>query len=98
MQPITTPARVSPAHDVWRHLAHPLDAMLSPRSIALIGATETERSVGRTVLENLQSSGYKGAIYPVNPKRETVLGIKAFPNIAAVPDKIDLAVIVTPAG
>ena len=72
--------------------------MLSPRSIALVGATETERSVGRTVLENLQSGGYKGTIYPINPKREKVLGLKAFPNIAAVPDRIDLAVIVTPAG
>src|SRR3954464_7688349 len=98
MQTLTTPARISPAHDVWHQLAHPLDAMLSPRSIALIGATEAEHSVGRTVLENLQAGGFKGALYPINPKRENGLGIRAFPTIAAVPGKIDLAVIVTPAG
>ena len=90
-------ARASRAHDIWRQQAHPLDAMLAPRSIAVIGATETERSVGRMLLENLERGGFEGAIYPINPKRDSVLGVKAFPNIAAVPEKVDLAVIVTPA-
>jgi acetyltransferase len=48
------------------------------------------------VLENLQKGGFPGAIYPVNPKRDQVLGVKAYPGILAVPDKVDLAVIVTP--
>ena len=48
------------------------------------------------MLENLQQGGFAGTIYPVNPKRDTVLGVKAYPSILAVPDKVDLAVIVTP--
>jgi len=68
-----------------------------PRNIAVIGATETAGSVGRTVLWNLVSTPFGGTVFPVNPKRASVLGIKAYPNIAAVPEKTDLAVVVTPA-
>ena len=96
-RPTSELGRASRAHDIWRQQAHPLDAMLAPRSIAVIGATETERRVGRMLLENLERGGFEGAIYPINPKRGSVLGVKAFPNIAAVPEKVDLAVIVTPA-
>ena len=60
-------------------------------------ATETPGSVGRTVLWNLISNPFGGTVFPVNPKRPSVLGIKAYPTIAAVPEKVDLAVIVTPA-
>src|SRR3954453_16511294 len=85
------------AHDVLRSERQPLDAIFSPRNIAVIGATETAGSVGRTVLWNLISNPFGGTIYPVNPKRANVLGIKAYPNIAAVPEKVDLAVIALPA-
>jgi acetyltransferase len=73
----------------------PLEEFFSPASVAVIGATEVELSVGRTVLENLSS--YGGPVYPVNLTRETVLGRRAFPSIAAAPKPVDLAVIVTPA-
>src|SRR4051812_22727126 len=95
MDTIATNSRTERASDIWRKRDHPLDAMLAPNSVALIGATETEGSVGRTLMKNL--SGFEGAVYPINPKRSSVLGVQAYPNIAAVPDKIDLAVIVTPA-
>ena len=72
-----------------------LDALFAPKSVALIGATDAAGSVGRALMENLRA--FDGALYPVNPKRERVLGVKAFPSIAAVPDPVDLAVIVTPA-
>ena len=72
-----------------------LATMLAPRSVAVIGATESSGSVGRAFVENLRS--FSGAVYPVNPKRATVLGVKAFPTIAEVPEEIDLALIVTPA-
>jgi acetyltransferase len=72
-----------------------LKAMLNPKVIALIGATEAAESVGRALMENLASSG--GVIYPINPKRSSVLGLKAFPNIEAVPNPVDLAIIATPA-
>ena len=72
-----------------------LDALFAPKSVALIGATEAPGSVGRSVMENLRA--FDGAVYPVNPKRGRVLGVKAFPSIAAMPERVDLAVIATPA-
>ena len=89
--------RTDPAHDVLRDERQPLDAVFSPRNVALIGATEAPGSVGRTILWNLVSSPFGGTVYPVNPKRPSVLGIKAYPGIKEVPDKVDLAVVVTPA-
>jgi acetyltransferase len=85
------------AHDILRQERHPLDAIFAPKNVAVIGATETPNSVGRTVLWNLISSPFGGTVFPVNPKRPSVLGIKAYPNIAAVPEKVDLAVVVTQA-
>ena len=76
---------------------HPLDFIFQPETVAVIGATEKEGSVGRTVLWNLISNPFGGTIYPVNPKRNNVLGIRAYPSIGEIPDKIDLAAIVTPA-
>src|SRR5688572_18067896 len=86
-----------PAYDVLRHQHQPLDAIFAPKHVAVIGATEAANSVGRTLLWNLISNPFGGTVYPVNPKRPSVLGIKAYPNIAAVPEKVDLAVVVTPA-
>jgi acetyltransferase len=72
-----------------------LDFLFAPKTVAVIGATERKGSVGRAVLENL--SGFKGSVYPVNPKHPSLLGVPSFPSIAAIPAKIDLAVIATPA-
>lgn len=69
----------------------------APRNVAVIGATEKSGSVGRTVLRNLISSSYGGTVFPVNLKRESVLGIRAYPNIGSIPGPVDLAIIVTPA-
>lgn len=77
--------------------AHPLDALFKPKTVAVIGATERAESVGRTILWNLISSPFGGTVYPVNPKRANVLGVRAYPTIQAVPDPIDLAILVTPA-
>jgi acetyltransferase len=74
---------------------NPLEAFFAPRSVAVIGATENPGSVGRAVMENLL--GFSGRVYPVNPKRTTILGRAAFPSIAAVRAPVELAVIVTPA-
>ncbi len=72
-----------------------LDVFFIPRTVAVIGATETAGSVGRLVLWNLLSSPFGGTVYPVNPNRQNVLGIKAYPSLAAIPEKVDLAVIIT---
>lgn len=90
-------SQLDSAHDILRqNRPRPLDAIFSPRTVALIGATEAEHSVGRTLLENLQRGRFAGTIFPVNPKRPSVLGLKAYPNIGAVPEPVELAVIVTP--
>jgi acetyltransferase len=86
-----------PAHDVLRYERQPLDAIFAPKHVAVIGATEKAGSVGRTLLWNLISNPFGGTVFPVNPKRPSVLGIKAYPSIAAVPETVDLAVVVTPA-
>lgn len=86
-----------PAHDVLRYERQPLDAIFAPKNVAVIGATEKAGSVGRTLLWNLISNPFGGTVFPVNPKRPSVLGIKAYPSIAAVPETVDLAVVVTPA-
>jgi acetyltransferase len=75
----------------------PLDVFFAPRTVAVIGATETAGSVGRTILWNLISSPFGGTVFPVNPKRPSVLGIQAHKHISEVPEPVDLAVIVTPA-
>jgi acetyltransferase len=74
-----------------------LDAIFAPKNVAVIGATDRQGSVGRTILWNLLSSPFGGAIFPINPKRSNVLGIRAYPDIQSVPEPVDLAVIVTPA-
>lgn len=74
-----------------------LDAIFAPNNVAVIGATERAGSVGRTILWNLISSPFGGTVYPVNPARTSVLGIRAYPSIADIPEQVDLAVIVTPA-
>ncbi|MEG5174982.1 bifunctional acetate--CoA ligase family protein/GNAT family N-acetyltransferase [Microcoleus sp. B3-D7] len=86
-----------PAHDIWKEQRHPLDRIFGPRSVAVIGATEREGSVGRTLLWNLIRSPFGGTVFPVNPQRRSVLGLKSYPDIASVPEVVDLAVIATPA-
>src|ERR1039458_6726214 len=85
------------ALDVLHFERDSLRAIFAPRSVAVIGATEKEGSVGRTVLWNLISNPFGGTVYPINAQHSQVLGIKAYPNVASVPQPIDLAVIVTPA-
>jgi len=75
----------------------PLDAIFAPRTVAVIGATEKYGSVGRTVLWNLISNPFGGTVFPVNPHRPNVLGVKAYRSVGAVPEPVDLAVIATPA-
>ena len=81
---MTTPVQPAAelAHDILRSRRQPLDVFFTPRTVAVIGATEKAGSVGRTVLWNLIGSPFGGTVFPVNPKRPSVLGIKAYPSIA----------------
>ena len=85
------------SHELLRGSRTGLDAFFTPQTVAVVGATETISSVGRTLLWNLISSPFGGTVFPINPKRPSVLGIKAYPSIADAPVPIDLAVIATPA-
>lgn len=76
--------------------ARALRALFEPISIAVIGATERPQYGGRFVA-NLQAGGFRGRLYPVNPNRETVFGLRCYPSIAAVPEPVDLAAIIIPA-
>jgi acetyltransferase len=74
-----------------------LNRIFNPKSIAVIGASDRENSIGAKILSNLIGAGYKGSVFPVNPSRQTVQGITAYPSVTKIPLKVDLAVIVTPA-
>ena len=102
MEPADTPTLAEltsqdPTHDVLGRRRRTLEPIFKPKHVAVIGASEKQGSVGRTLLSNLISSPFGGTVYPVNHKRASVLGIKAYPSLRAVPGKVDLAVIATPA-
>jgi acetyltransferase len=80
-----------------RYDRNPLDSIFAPKSVAVVGATEREGSVGRTIMDNLMTNAFGGVIFPINPGRDEVLGLKAYERITAVDEPIDLAIIVTPA-
>ncbi|HEY9887778.1 MAG TPA: CoA-binding protein, partial [Candidatus Obscuribacterales bacterium] len=88
---------LDPAYDILRSEDIPLSAIFNPKTVAVIGATDRPGSVGRTLLWNLISNPFGGMVFPINPKRQSVLGIRAYPTIQDAPDQVDLAVIVTPA-
>lgn len=72
-----------------------LEAIFTPRSVAVVGGTERPGSIGRVVLQNLSS--FPGAVFPVNPNRPSVLGRRCYPTVSSIGERVDLAVIVTPA-
>jgi len=74
-----------------------LDSIFRPNRIALIGVSNDPNSVGGMTLKNLVGGGFHGVVYPVNPKREAVMGIPCYPNVESLPKTPDLAVIMTPA-
>ncbi len=76
---------------------HSLDALFHPRSVAVIGATDRPATVGRTILQNLLRPEFRGKVYAVNPQRAEVLGLKSYKSIRDLPERIDLAVLATPA-
>ncbi len=79
-----------------RNRVHELDYLFQPRSIAIIGASQKELSIGNVIIKNLVHYGYTGEIYPINPKMDEIRGIKAYPAIADVPGEIDLAHVIIP--
>jgi acetyltransferase len=76
---------------------HYLNRFFTPKSVAIVGASERENSVGYRLLLNMQEAGFKGGLYPVNNKREQLLGLRAYPDLNSIPEELDLVVVATPA-
>src|SRR5512142_2668981 len=89
---LTKPTRKA----VHPRTAQALDVFFAPKSVAVVGATENAGSVGRTILWNLMTSPFGGTVFPVNPKRTCVLGVTAYASLPGIPERVDVAVIVTP--
>ena len=93
IKPITN----KPYNIFYPEKLNPLDAIFAPNTVAVIGASEKPGSVGRNLLWNLITNPFGGTVFPINPQHSSILGIKAYSTIFDVPEKIDLAVIATPA-
>ncbi len=76
---------------------HSLDAFFDPRSIAILGASRVPGKIGHEILRNLKLSGFDRPIYPINPNARSILDYRTYPNIQAVKETVDLAVVVLPA-
>lgn len=74
-----------------------MNGLLTPKSVAVIGASVTEGKIGHTVLVNLKDSNYKGGVYPVNPSAEEILGFKCYASVLDIEQDVDAAIIVVPA-
>lgn len=78
-------------------MVHPLDALLRPRSVAVIGASRKRGTIAAELFHNLVHFGFAGAVYPVNPTSSVVQSVRAYRSVLDIPDEVDLAVLVVPA-
>ena len=74
-----------------------LDKIFNPKSVALIGASDKKGSVGYYLMKNLTELGYNGKFYPVNVRKNEIMGHKAYPSVDQIPEQVDLAIVATPA-
>lgn len=81
----------------WAVSTHGIEAIFTPTSVAVVGASNRPGSVGRSVFKNILDSDYSGIIYPVNPRVKSICGVRAYKSLAEIPDQIDLAVLIVPA-
>ena len=74
---------------------HYLTTLFEPKSVAVIGASEQENSVGNVLFKNILESGYKGRLYPINPAHEKILDAQAYRSIEEISARVELAIVVT---
>jgi acetyl coenzyme A synthetase (ADP forming)-like protein len=77
-------------------MRHSLDALLRPRSVAVVGASRSRSGVGGEIFANLVRRPFAGSVYPVNPTTDAVQGVRAYPDVAALPERAELAVVAVP--
>src|ERR1044072_2398855 len=76
---------------------HPLSSLLAPPSVAIFGPSNDPTRISGRSLRYYREAGYKGGLYPINPTRDTVQGLTAYPDLASVPGPVECAVIAVPA-
>src|SRR3954468_14841715 len=74
-----------------------LDSLFSPRSVAIVGASDTVARIGGRPLRYLREAGFGGAVYPVNPSRTVVQGLRSYPSVTDLPAAPDVAILAVPA-
>ena len=88
------PARYRPSHEL---IVKQMNRIMKPDAVAVIGASSEAGKIGNSVMKNLINGGYKGAIYPIHPSADEILGLKAYKSVKDVPGEIDVAVFAIPA-
>ena len=78
------------------HAPGALDAILKPRSIAVVGASRAANTIGHQIVANIVGCGFTGAVYPVNPKAHAIHAMPAWPSVRAIPERVDVAVVTVP--
>jgi hypothetical protein len=86
----------NPIHLREWFMQNTLSSFFNAKGVALVGASASSNKLSHGILRNLMQYGYQGQIYPVNPRADEILGLRSYPDIASVPDPVDLAVIVFP--
>ena len=71
-----------------------IGCIISPKSIAVVGASNRPGSVGLAAFKNLLQAGYKGILYPVHPNAKSIQGVKAYPSLLDIPDEVDMALVI----
>lgn len=74
-----------------------MEAIFNPRSVAVVGASDNPEKLGSHVMKSLTQGGYPGKIFPINPGKDEILGIKTYRSLLHVPEEVDLSIIVLPA-
>ena len=91
----------SPAKEIYRptqeEILVTMNRIMNPKAVAVIGASDGEGKIGNSVMKNIINGGYKGELYPINPKADEILGKKAYKSVQDVPGEIDIAVFAVPA-
>ena len=91
-----SPSAAAPDAETVAGDRSPLDRLLRPRSVAIVGASADPASWSGATIGNLRDLGFPGAIYPVNPRRDEIAGLPCYPDVAAIPDPVDAALLFVP--
>jgi acetyl coenzyme A synthetase (ADP forming)-like protein len=91
----------SPPKDIYRptqdEILAAMNRIMKPAAVAVIGASDSEGKIGNSVMKNIINGGYKGELYPINPKADEILGLKAYKSVKDIPGDVDVAVFAVPA-